>query len=93
MLRVTPLLHVNCSCASVYLDWCHEKMPYLLVFCTHNVDVYCGAQDGDTAMIRASVNGCTNCVRLLVDAGADKNAKNRVRVPWLVTALLSNNGC
>jgi hypothetical protein len=44
-------------------------------------------------MIRASVNGCTNCVRLLVDAGADKNAKNHVRVPWLFTALLSNNFC
>ena len=63
----------------------------------YNVDVYCGAQDGDTAMIRASVNGCTDCVRLLVDAGADKDAKNHVRVHCCIASLQcccwSDNAC
>ena len=31
-----------------------------------------------TALIAASINGRADCVRLLLDAGADQNAKNLV---------------
>ena len=43
----------------------------------------CGAaaaQDGCTALICSGSNGRADCVRLLLDAGADKEAKDRVRV-------------
>ena len=39
----------------------------------------CHTQDGDTALIYAAFHGKTDCVRLLVDGGADKEAKNNVR--------------
>jgi ankyrin repeat protein len=38
------------------------------------------AQDGSTVLIWAAANGHTDCVRLLIDAGADKEARNHVRV-------------
>ena len=38
------------------------------------------SQDGWTALIWAAWNGHTECVRLLIDAGADKDAKDQVRV-------------
>ncbi len=34
---------------------------------------------GRTALLMAAANGRTECVRALLDAGADKNARNRVR--------------
>ncbi len=37
------------------------------------------AQDGYTALIWAARNGHADCARLLLHAGADKNAKNNVR--------------
>jgi ankyrin repeat protein len=37
------------------------------------------SQDGDTALIYAADDGHADCVRLLIDAGADKEAKNNVR--------------
>ena len=37
------------------------------------------AQDGYTALIFAAMHGRADCVRLLLDAGADKDAKNEVR--------------
>jgi hypothetical protein len=36
-------------------------------------------QRGATALIFAAVTGHADCVRLLLDAGADKNAKDKVR--------------
>ncbi len=36
-------------------------------------------QDGDTALILAAQNDRIECVRLLLEAGAEKNAKNDVR--------------
>ena len=42
----------------------------------------CGESDsesGQTALLLAAGSGHTECVRLLIDAGADKNAKNNVR--------------
>ena len=41
---------------------------------------YKSEQSEQTALILASWNGDAECVRLLLDAGADKNAKDRVRV-------------
>ncbi len=37
------------------------------------------SQSGRTALMRAASRGRADCVRLLIDAGADKDAKNRVR--------------
>ena len=37
-------------------------------------------QLGWTALIAAAVMGHLDCVRLLIDAGADKEARNKVRV-------------
>ncbi len=48
------------------------------IICTHT-----HSQDGCTALLRAAESGHADCVRLLLDAGADKNAKNRVRVNTL----------
>jgi ankyrin repeat protein len=36
------------------------------------------AQDGRTALMRAAGEGHADCARLLLDAGADKNAKSKV---------------
>ena len=36
-------------------------------------------QSGDAALMLASRNGHTDCVRLLMESGADKDAKNKVR--------------
>ena len=37
------------------------------------------AQDGSTALMCAGYSGQADCARLLLDAGADKNAKANVR--------------
>ena len=37
-------------------------------------------QDGCTPLLRAAYNGHVDVVRLLVDAGAEKEAKDEVRV-------------
>ena len=39
------------------------------------------AQWGWTALIGAAIECHVNCARLLLDAGADKDAKDNVRVP------------
>ena len=38
------------------------------------------AQDGSTALISVAAYGRVDCARLLLDAGADTNAMNNVRV-------------
>ncbi len=40
----------------------------------------CDAQFGNTALIRAAGNSHADCVRLLLDAGADKEAIDNVSV-------------
>jgi hypothetical protein len=40
--------------------------------------LHCGAQDGSTALICAAEYGHVECARLLLDAGADQNAKSKV---------------
>ena len=42
-------------------------------------DTLAHAQNGYTALILAAVNGRAGCARLLLDAGADKEAKDEVR--------------
>ncbi len=42
-------------------------------------DAWQHAQDGCTALIYATWNGHLDCTRLLVDAGANKDAKTNVR--------------
>ncbi len=46
-------------------------------------DAFAHMQDGYTALIRAALKGHTDCVRLLVEAGADKNTFDAVRKTWL----------
>jgi hypothetical protein len=36
-------------------------------------------QNGETALLHATIFGHADCVRLLIDAGADKDAKDMVR--------------
>jgi hypothetical protein len=51
--------------------------------CVRFVGTLCGGfaiQDGWTALIFAAANGHAPCTRLLLDAGADKNAKTNVRI-------------
>ncbi len=38
----------------------------------------CRLQFGDTALIHAARRGCIECVRVLVELGADKEARNNV---------------
>ncbi len=38
------------------------------------------SQTGWTALMRAAARGHADCARLLIDAGADKDARNNVRV-------------
>jgi hypothetical protein len=40
--------------------------------------IHC-AQEGFTALIAAAREGHSDCVRVLLDAGADKNATDKVR--------------
>ncbi len=43
-------------------------------------------QAGRTALIYAAERGCTECARLLIDVGADKNATTEVRVDGAVVS-------
>jgi hypothetical protein len=42
-------------------------------------------QEGNSVLIAAAANGHADCVRLLLAAGADKEARNDVRVNQLIT--------
>jgi ankyrin repeat protein len=52
-------------------------------------------QGGETALICAAYEGHIDCVRLLVEAGADKNAKSNVRAchsfPSVYVSALQNS--
>ncbi len=55
---------------------------------------YAWVQDGRTALMCASESGQTDCARLLLDAGADINAKDKVRVFRMFrTAIMQNILC
>ena len=50
------------------------------------------AQDGRTALIHSVANGRTDCVRLLLDAGANTEAKGAVRLSiFSVTVVIVYN--
>ncbi len=46
------------------------------------------AQSGYTALIRAAENGHVDCARLMLDAGVDKNAKDKVRDRFVASAAV-----
>jgi hypothetical protein len=46
------------------------------------------SQSGCTALIRAATNGHAACVRLIINAGADEEAKDNVRVAPFSRSLL-----
>ena len=48
----------------------------------------CQTQGGSTALIRAAHEGRTDCVRLLLEAGAEKDAQNYVRAIKCCTLCL-----
>jgi hypothetical protein len=55
-------------------------LPPYIVFGIFNATIATFLQiDGCTALTLAAMNGKADCVRLLIDAGADKEAKNGVR--------------
>ncbi len=67
--------------------WCFHAMAYSLVLslwlcvCGNGpsqLNIF--SQFGQTMLMRAAEKGLANCARLLLDAGADKNATNKVRV-------------
>jgi hypothetical protein len=69
---------------SYYFSTC-ERHALLLALCV------CGgnsvSQDRDTALMRAAVHGHVDCARLLIDSGADKEAKNNVHHLSLLLGL------
>ncbi len=44
-----------------------------------HVQFFFGTQEGDSALMLAAYKGNSECVRLLLEGGAEMNAKNRVR--------------
>ena len=59
----------------------------------HTCDVECNAhtQVGSTALIHAAASNHADCVRLLDESGADKNAEDNVRVGNVM--CLCNTDC
>ena len=61
-----------------FAAWCVRVFVFLTLFLLSAL-CHFQTQYGCTAMIAAAHAGHTECVRLLLDAGADKNAKACVR--------------
>ena len=47
------------------------------------------SQDGWTALMWAAERGHADCVQLLIDAGADKDVRNEVRVSHCIAEVQS----
>ena len=84
-----------CSCASVLKDGFvgrlflpHSSLIVPLIFSLSLSASLAQShtQDGQTALICAAREGHMNCARLLLDAGADKEAKNNVRASWFAAS-------
>jgi hypothetical protein len=80
-------------CDSLYPELgTSSRCSPLLYFPALVVSLYapceCALQGGWTALIRAAVNGQADCARLLIDAGADKEAKTNVRRASVLISLL-----
>jgi hypothetical protein len=71
-----PFLHVLFYFV-IYLETCCVGFECCALLVAYDM------QGGYTALIWAAQEGHTDCARLLIDAGADKNAKIDVRVMCL----------
>ena len=66
-------------------DMCHfEFSTSLNMFCSRT-----GIQYGGTALIYAATYGHDVCVRLLLDAGADKNVADNVRAFYIAADCIA----
>jgi hypothetical protein len=50
-------------------------------------------QGGYTALVWAAIKGHVDCLRLLLDAGANANAKDNVRIFGCVESVVVWNAC
>jgi hypothetical protein len=64
---------------------CPAMTCFQILITRSSIDV----QNGNTALMFAAANGRENCARLLMVAGADKEAKNHVRVAGCFAADIS----
>jgi hypothetical protein len=64
-------MYFLCTCVGIVMRACvvGRRLHICQIF----------AQSGDTALILAACYGHTDCARLLLDAGADKDAQTNVR--------------
>ncbi len=73
-IQLSNFFHLFCSFCIICV------FRYVLVIaCGGGTLAHTGAQGGWTALMRAARLGHADCARLLLDAGADKNAKGEVR--------------
>jgi ankyrin repeat protein len=73
-VRIVIVLYSNPECSYIPLfDLCRFSVHLVVRCCFLNL------QDGDTVLICAAVSGQTTCVRLLLEGGANKQARNNVR--------------
>jgi ankyrin repeat protein len=67
-----------------------EQLDAAALLLRAGADVDAATEDGDTALMFASLRGSAALIELLLDAGASVNARNKVRacaaVPRLLTA-------
>ncbi len=82
LLRILSVLHID-SQFFIFLfnsNWYFHDIPSCLPLRLLFVGfVNSDLQGGNTALIWAAGHGRADCVRLLIDAGADKEAKDYVR--------------
>ena len=73
--------HTQSAFLFVYLYWWNcVLLQFVCMYCwRRRWHIRTRAQDGWTALIVAGFHGHADCARLLLDAGADKDAKDEVR--------------
>ncbi len=77
-MYVSPL---KCCVNISFCKICAEPICYsgTCCFVDHFLCATFDAQDGETALMYAASRGYVDCARLLMDAGADKDAQCNVR--------------
>lgn len=65
------------SCSLFSFLW--SLSPFPILFLLYGVSLSMYVQYGETALMKASENGHTATVQVLLEAGADKDVKNDVR--------------
>ncbi len=91
MLAVHALFCLVLHCGAFVSKLCRDVFLSLLKIVSFFDRLYTALfclQDGVTALICAIENGHYACVRVLLDAGADKEASNEVIWPMLVNMQL-----